>query len=126
VHFTLKRAVGLAVAAELLLTGRTLTGRVAADRGIATTSMPAAEVLPAAIALAREVAIEANPLSVALSKRLLWADLDADQAGAEETRAHRILLGGPDAAEGAAAWRERRSPRWQSRASEVGDGCEHR
>lgn len=122
VHFTLKRAVGLAVAADLLLTGRTLSGRAAADRGIATSAMAAAEVLPAAIALAREVAVEANPASVAFSKRLLWADLDADQVGAEETRAHRILLGGPDAAEGAAAWRERRPPRWRSRVGEADDG----
>ena len=121
VHFTLKRAVGLAVAAELLLTGRTLTGRAAAERGIATSSMPAADVLPAALALAREVAAEANPVSVALSKRLLWADLAADQVGAEETRAHRMLMGGPDAAEGAAAWRERRPPRWQSRVCEAGE-----
>jgi len=121
VHFTLKRAVGLAAAADLLLTGRTITGRAAADRGIASVALPAAEVLPAAIAMAREVAEQANPASVALSKRLLWADLDADQVGAEETVAHRVLMGGPDALEGAAAWRERRAPRWQSRVSEIGD-----
>jgi enoyl-CoA hydratase/carnithine racemase len=34
-HNTLRHAVGLAVAADILLTGRTLTGRQAADRGVA-------------------------------------------------------------------------------------------
>lgn len=121
VHFTLKRAVGLAFAADLLLTGRTLSGREAAQRGIATEALPAGEVLTAAVELARDVAAAVNPASVVLSKRLLWADLGADEVGAEETRAHRVLMSGPDAAEGAAAWRERRVPRWRSKASETGD-----
>jgi hypothetical protein len=41
--------------------------------------------------------------------------------GAALGAVHRILMGGPDAAEGAAAWRERRSPRWTSRASAIGE-----
>ncbi|WP_328707622.1 enoyl-CoA hydratase/isomerase family protein [Streptomyces mesophilus] len=117
-HYTLRRAVGLAVAAELLLTGRTLTGREAADRGIAGRALPAPDVLPAALALARDTAAEANPASVALSKRLLWSDLDADAVERAETQAHLALLGTDDAAEGAAAWRERRSPRWSSKAGD--------
>jgi 1,4-dihydroxy-2-naphthoyl-CoA synthase len=43
------------------------------------------------------------------------------ETGAALGEAYRILMGGPDAAEGAAAWRERRSPRWTSRASAIGD-----
>lgn len=121
VHFTLKRAVGMAVAAELLLTGRQISGREAAERGIATRALPQAELLPAALAMARDVAANANPASVALSKRLLWADVDAEAVAREETRAHLILMGGADAAEGAAAWREKRTPRWRSTASETGD-----
>jgi enoyl-CoA hydratase/carnithine racemase len=117
-HFTLRHAVGLAVAVDLLLTGRTLSGQEAADRGIANRALPSADVLPAAMELAREVATEANPASVALSKRLLWADLDADAVEHEETRAHRVLMGTDDAREGAAAWRERRPPNWKSKAGD--------
>jgi hypothetical protein len=38
-----------------------------------------------------------------------------------ETTVHLKLMGGPDAAEGPAAWREHRPPRWRSKASETGD-----
>lgn len=120
-HYTLRQAVGLAVAAELLLTGRSLTGEEAVAKGICSRALASAEVLPAALELAREVAATANPASVALSKRLLWADLDADSVARAETGAHRALLSGPDALEGAAAWREKRAPQWQTRASEVLD-----
>jgi enoyl-CoA hydratase/carnithine racemase len=120
-HFTLRQAAGLAVAAEVLLTGRTMSGQEAADLGIASRALPAPAVLPAAIDLARDVAMYANPASVALSKRLLWADLDLDAVATAEDDAHRLLMGGADAREGAAAWRENRPPRWSSRASDVGD-----
>jgi enoyl-CoA hydratase/carnithine racemase len=120
-HFTLRHAVGLAVAADVLLTGRTMSGREAADLGIASAALPAPAVLPAAIDLARDVATFANPASVALSKRLLWANLDLDAVALAEDDAHRLLMGGADAREGAAAWRENRAPRWSSRATDVGD-----
>jgi enoyl-CoA hydratase/carnithine racemase len=121
VHYTLKRAVGLAVAAEVLLTGRTFSGTEAAALGIASRALPAGEVLAAALDLARDVAVNANPASVAYSKRLLWADEAVDVVAAEETTVHLKLMGGPDAAEGPAAWRENRPPVWRSRASQTGD-----
>ncbi|MBV8349366.1 MAG: enoyl-CoA hydratase/isomerase family protein [Mycolicibacterium sp.] len=119
-HFTLRHAVGLAVAAHFLLTGRTMSGQEAADRGVASRALPAAAVLPAAIDLATDVATYANPASVALSKRLLWADLDLDAVAHAEDDAHRLLMGSADAREGAAAWRENRPPRWSSTASKFG------
>jgi enoyl-CoA hydratase/carnithine racemase len=120
-HWTLRHAVGLAVAADLLLTGRTITGETAAARGIASRALPADEVLSAALDLAHSVATEANPASVAHSKRLLWSDLDLDAVQREETRIHLELMGGADATEGAAAWRENRPPRWSSSAGDAGD-----
>jgi enoyl-CoA hydratase/carnithine racemase len=56
---------------------------------------------------------------VALSKELLWSDLSADEIAEAETRAHRILMGHPDAAEGPAAWRERRTPNWTLAVSQL-------
>lgn len=121
VHYTLRHAAGLAVAADILLTGRTFTGTEAAALGIASRALPAAEVLPAALELARDVAVNANPASVAYSKRLLWSGTNIDEVAARETTVHLTLMGGPDAAEGPAAWRERRPPRWRSTAGETGD-----
>ncbi|BBY63821.1 enoyl-CoA hydratase/isomerase family protein [Mycolicibacterium helvum] len=121
VHYTLKRAVGLAVAADVLLTGRTFSGSEAAALGIASRALPAGDVLSAAMELARDVAVNANPASVAYSKRLLWAEETIDAVAAQETRVHLTLMGGPDAAEGPAAWRESRPPVWRSTASETGD-----
>jgi enoyl-CoA hydratase/carnithine racemase len=118
-HWTLRRLAGTAVAAELLLTGRTVSGRWAAERGVANRAVPAADVLPAALQVARDVAANASPAALALGKALLWGDLSADGAAAGETRAHRVLMGHPDAAEGPAAWRDRRAPRFTFRVSEL-------
>lgn len=118
-HFTLRRLVGTAVAADLLLTGRSISGADAAARGLANQALPAVDVLTAALAIARDVASDVSPAALALSKQLLWSDLTAGQVAEAETRAHRILMGHPDAAEGPAAWRERRTPRWTLPVSQL-------
>jgi enoyl-CoA hydratase/carnithine racemase len=112
-HWTVPRAVGFARAAELFLTGRTFTGSEAAELGLAG-ALPAGDVLPAALDIARDIAVHTAPQSVALSKRLLWAspELDRDEIGRLETEYHRMVMGTPDAREGVLAWIERRDPRW--------------
>ena len=112
-HWTVPRAIGHARAAELFLTGRTFSGREAVDLGIASRALPASEVLPAALAMADEIAAHTAPLSVALSKRLLWLDADRDEVGRLETEFHLHLMGANDAREGARAFVERRAPQWQ-------------
>lgn len=91
-HWTLRRVAGQALAAELLLTGRALSGREAAERGMAARAVPSAEVLPTALEIARDVAAHVDPASLAASKSLLWSDLDADAVAAGETAAHRTLM----------------------------------
>jgi enoyl-CoA hydratase/carnithine racemase len=118
-HHVLRRVAGTAVAADLLLTGRTITGQEAVDRGVAHEALPAADVLPAALARARDVALHASPAAVALSKSILWSDLSLDEVGTAETEAHHVLMGHPDSAEGPAAWRERRRPEWGLRVSDL-------
>jgi enoyl-CoA hydratase/carnithine racemase len=113
-HWTVPRAVGFARAADLLLTGRTFTGREAAELGLVSRVLPADDVLPAALDVARDIAVHTAPLSVALSKRLLWTSptLDGDEIGRLETEYHRMVMGTPDSREGVLAWLERRDPRW--------------
>jgi enoyl-CoA hydratase/carnithine racemase len=118
-HWTLPRIVGLANAADILLTGRMIDGREALTMGIASRCLPADEVLPAAMEIARDLVVNAAPLSVALSKRLLWEAIDRtpEQVERLEAALHLHLFDGPDVREGPVAFLEKREPRWQQRVS---------
>ncbi len=118
-HYSLRRIAGTAVAADLLLTGRTIRGTEATELGIASRALPAAKVLGAALETARDVAVNASPASVALSKAILWDELSPEEIAERETAAHHLLMRHPDAAEGPAAWRERRTPSWTFRVSDL-------
>ena len=113
-HWTLPRIVGMERAAWLLLTGTKVTGREAAEIGLVLRALPAEEVLPAALDVARDVAANTAPLSVAVTKRLLWQspELSAPEVERMETALHHHLMGKPDAIEGAVAYLERRPPKW--------------
>ncbi len=99
--------------------GRTYAGDEIEPLGVATRILPAAEVLPAALALARDVAANAAPVSVAVSKQLLWdaPGLSAEETERRETAQHRKLFALPDCIEGPVAFAEKRAPRWQGRVS---------
>ena len=114
-HWTLPRIVGMERAAYILLTGRKISGTEAVELGIALRSLPADEVLPAALEIARDIAINTAPLSVAVTKRLLWESmtLTRDEVGRRETELHHHLMGRADAIEGVMAWLERRTPEWK-------------
>lgn len=113
-HWTLTRAVGHARAAEMLLTGRMYSGTEIAALGAASRALPSAEVLPAALEMARDIARHTAPVSVAASKRILWLDapLSATEADRLERAVHLHLMGRADAREGAQAFLERRDPQW--------------
>jgi enoyl-CoA hydratase/carnithine racemase len=115
-HWTLPRIVGLSRAADILLTGRTFRGDEAFELGVASRVVPAVEVLPTAIAIAHDIATNTAPLSVAVSKRLLWESfgLAPEEVERRETALHHHLMGKPDAIEGPVAYFERRAPRWTS------------
>jgi enoyl-CoA hydratase/carnithine racemase len=113
-HWVLPRMVGLANAAEILLTGATFDGHRAVALGLGSRVLDAADVLPAALEVARDIAVNTAPMSVAASKRLLWDSFDLDRAavGARETQIHLDLMGHDDAREGVRAFLARRAPRW--------------
>jgi enoyl-CoA hydratase/carnithine racemase len=120
VHWSLPRIVGMANAAEILLTGKTFDGHEMQRLGVASRVLAAEEVLPAAWEYAREMAATTAPMSVAFSKRVLWAsfDLDRDDVNHLETVLHHHLMGSPDAKEGVMAFLERRVPQWEGSVSE--------
>lgn len=116
-HWTLPRLVGVARAAEILLTGAVFDGHRAVELGLGSRVLPAADVLPAAIELAHDIADNTAPMSVAASKRLLWDSfgLTRDQVGVRETAIHLEVMGHDDAREGVRAHQDGRAPRWTGR-----------
>jgi enoyl-CoA hydratase/carnithine racemase len=119
-HSILPKIVGLSNAADLLLSGRMITGDEAARIGLASAALPREDVLAAAQARAREFQMAA-PVSVAISKRLIWDNLLGDVAATthKENRLFAWLGSQPDAAEGITSFLERREPKWTM--SPVGD-----
>ena len=118
-HWTLPRLVGTERAASLLLTGRKIGGQEAFAMGLVLRSVPADEVLDCAMEIARDIADNAAPLSVAITKKLLWQStgLSPEQVEQAETELHHHLMGKSDAIEGPVAYLERRSPDWKLRVS---------
>jgi enoyl-CoA hydratase/carnithine racemase len=117
-HAIVPRVIGFSRAADLLLSGRMFSGREAAELGLASQALPAGEVLPAALAYAREFRLAA-PVSVALSKRLLWDGFGLD-AGAMMKREGRLFAWAgrqADAREGVLSFLEKREPAWKLRPS---------
>ena len=114
-HTIVARVAGLSNAADLLLSGRIIRGREAAELGLVSKALPADEVLPAATAWARDVAVNAAPVSVAISKRLLWEGITLSVP--EMRRREDPLFGWigsqPDAREGVVSFLEKRDPEWK-------------
>ena len=68
----LPRLVGMQTALEWCMTGRVFNADEALARGLVRSLHAPDELLPAARALAREIADNAAPVSVALARQMLW------------------------------------------------------
>jgi len=112
--WTLPRLVGPARAAELLFTGRSLDGAEAERIGLVNRAVPEAEVVGAALELAREIAAAA-PRAVRGAKRSLAGSEAASLTEQLEAEAAAQALDyeSRDLLEGLAAARERRTPRFR-------------
>ena len=110
------RLVGLSRAMELLLTGRLFTGAEAAEMGLVSRAVERDQVLDAALEIAEDIAANTAPLSVAVTKRLVYESLaepDRSAAQAREGRAFWWLGRQADAAEGITAFLQKRPPEWK-------------
>jgi enoyl-CoA hydratase/carnithine racemase len=114
--YILPRLVGLPRAAELLLTGRIIEGRLAAEYGLANYAVPADQVLDKSWELAREVA-SCAPIAVRMTKRSLYenVDYDAVTAAYHEAQAQSRTIETEDQTEGVAALLEKRKPVFHGR-----------
>jgi enoyl-CoA hydratase/carnithine racemase len=111
----LPRLVGIARACDLLLSGRIVSGEEAAALGLVNEAVPTERVLPRAFEIARNIAENCAPLSVALTKRMIWEHLGGPPPAEVAKREARTLfaLGKmADAKEGVMSFLEKRKPRF--------------
>jgi enoyl-CoA hydratase/carnithine racemase len=120
----LPRIVGISQAMEWVATGRVFDAAEALAGRLVSRVVPDAELLPAARALAAEIAEHTSAVSVTLSRQLLWSMLGADtpwEAHRLDSRAIFELGQGPDAAEGVTSFLEKRPPKFPGRIGDFAD-----
>lgn len=112
----LPEVAGLAVAREMLLTGRVVTGAEAVALGLVNRAFPVESVLAEALAVAGAVAAKA-PVATRLTKVALQGGghADFDAALAWEALAQPLTLVTEDLQEGLRAQREKRPARFTGR-----------
>ncbi len=116
----LPRVVGISRAMEWVATGRVFPAREALDAGLVRSLHPAGELLEAAHALAREIADNTAPVSVALARRMLWTMLGASHpmyAHRADSRGMFARGQSADAREGINAFLEKRPADFSDRIS---------
>jgi enoyl-CoA hydratase/carnithine racemase len=121
-HWWLPRLIGASRAMELLLTGRIISGKEAAEYGLVSKAVPREQVLATALALGDEIARFTSPLSVGLMKGLVYemlAEPDEARADALEWEAFKWAGKQPDAGEGVVSFMEKRDPVWKNRKADV-------
>lgn len=117
----LPRIVGIAQALEWCFTGRVFSAQEALTGRLVSQVVPAEQLLPTARALATEIAQKTSPVSVALTRQMMWRMLGAD----DPMEAHRIDSRGiyergrsADVREGVVSFLEKREPQFSDTVSE--------
>lgn len=126
----LPRLVGIGTALEWMMGAKTVLAPEALQRGLLSEVVPADEVLPRAIEAARELVTGTAPVSVALTRAMMWRMLGAaDPIDAHRAESIGIYLRGKsdDVRDGVDAFLNKRPPAFPDRVSDglpdlFGDG----
>jgi len=119
--YFLPRIVGISAAAEWCYTGRVFPAEEALERGLVRSLHEPDELLPAAQAIAREIADNTAPVSVALTRRMLWRMLGAEHpmdAHRVDSRGIQSRGASADAREGVTSFLEKRDPHYPDKVSD--------
>ena len=109
----LPRIVGISQAMEWVSTGRVFNAQEALAGGLVKSVQAPDALLPAAYALAREIADNTAPVSVALCRQLMWRGLTAShpmRAHMADSRGILYMGQSDDVREGVASFLEKRKP----------------
>jgi enoyl-CoA hydratase/carnithine racemase len=116
----LPRLVGVQTALEWCYTGRVFSAQEALDRGLVRSLHAPDELLPAARALAGEIAQNTAPVSIAITRQLIWRmagaphPMDAHRA---DSRGIQVRGAMEDAREGVMSFLEKRPAVFPNRVS---------
>jgi len=118
--YFLPRIAGISRALEWSMSGRLLSAQEAVEGGLVRSLHTPEALLSAARALAREIADNAAPVSVALTRQMLWRGLGMrDPMEAHRIESRGVLARGrsADAREGVASFFEKRAANFPDRVS---------
>lgn len=116
----LPRLVGISRAMEWCATGRVFDAAEALEGGLVRQVVSPEQLMPTAIALAREIADNTAPVSVALTRQMLWRMLGADhpmEAHKLDSRAIYARGRQGDAKEGVVSFLEKRPANYPDKVS---------
>lgn len=111
----LPRVVGISRAMEWVTTGRLIHADEALRAGLISQSTPQDTVLDTALELARSIRDNTSAISQAVARQMMWSSLSESSpwwAHRQESLIMKELKRGPDAAEGVAAFLEKRDARF--------------
>ncbi|KAF4530459.1 hypothetical protein B566_EDAN018611 [Ephemera danica] len=116
----LPRLVGMQTALEWCISGRLFNATEALERGLVRSLHEPQDLLPAARALAHEMTAHSAPVSVALTRQMLWRMAGAEHPMAAhqlDSRAIQARGASGDAKEGVSSFLQKREPQWPNRVS---------
>ncbi len=116
----LPRLVGVQTALEWCYTGRVFPAQEALDKGLVRSLHAPDDLLPAARALAREIIDNTAPVSIALTRQLIWRMAGADhpmEAHKADSRAIQARGAARDAKEGVESFLQKRPAAYPDRVS---------
>jgi len=117
----LPRIVGISKALEWTYSGKVFSAEEALDGGLVRSIHPPEELLNVAKDIAQEIIENTSPVSVSMTRHMLWKMLGADhpmEAHKVDSRAIYELGKGKDVAEGVNSFLEKRPPNFPSKVSE--------
>ena len=118
--FFLPRIVGISRALEWCFSGRIYPISEVMDSGLIRKVCSEQELLVEAYAIAREIVDNTAPVSVALTRQMLWRGLDMNHPMDAHKLDSRVILSrgrSSDAAEGVVSFIEKRPPEFKNQVS---------